>query len=135
MRKFGLIMAVTLMATTIGFSVMAATHTFAQGAPIRFAELRGRIRDTDGRPVAALKISLMNWFGTDLASAVTDENGTYDIRHITPGRYYAKFRPLAEHSRGQVVIIEVPARTVRMNLTVTRNPPALVRSDSAAAYA
>ena len=118
-----------------GFSVMAATHTFAQSAPIRLAELKGRIRDTHGRPVAALKISLMNWFGTDFGSAVTDENGVYDIRNITPGRYYVKFRPLAEHSRGQVVVMKIPARTMRMNLTVSRNPPALVRSESAVANA
>jgi protocatechuate 3,4-dioxygenase beta subunit len=133
MKKFGLIPALALLASMIGFSVMAETHTFARVMPIRLAEIEGTIRDTHGRPVAALKISLMNWFGIDLASGVTDEKGTYDIRNITPGRYYVNFRPLAEDSRGQVVMIQIPARKIRMNLTISRNPPALVRSDSAIA--
>jgi carboxypeptidase family protein len=131
MRKLIIMLAATLVASTIGISVMAQTHTFAPGAS-SLAEITGRIRDARGNPVAALKISLRNWFGADLTSAVTDDNGVYDLRNVIPGRYYFNFRPLAENSHGQTVIIDVPTHILHMDLTVTRNPPAMASTDAAA---
>lgn len=125
MRKFVRTLAATLVASMVGISVMAATHAFA---PVRFSEVAGRICDTHGRPVAALKISLRNWFGGNLGSAVTDQNGRYDLRDVIPGRYHFNFRPLAEDSLGETVIINVPSHFLHMNLTVTRNPPAMARA-------
>jgi protocatechuate 3,4-dioxygenase beta subunit len=128
MRKMFLMLMATLIASTIGISVMAQTHTFAPGASNRLIEITGRIRDTQGHPVAALKISLRNWFGFDLGSAVTDENGVFDLRNVAPGRYHCNFRPLAENSLGQTVILDVPAHFMHMNLTVNRNPSAMARA-------
>jgi protocatechuate 3,4-dioxygenase beta subunit len=128
MRKLIFMVAATLVASTIGISVMVATHTFAPGVSTGLIEITGRIRDTRGQPVAALKISLRNWFGADLASAVTDENGVFDLRNVMPGRYHFNFRPLAEDSSGETDIIDVPAHVLRMDLTVNRNPPAMART-------
>jgi protocatechuate 3,4-dioxygenase beta subunit len=125
MRKFVWMLAATLIASMIGISVMAQSHAFA---PVTFTEITGKVRDTHGRPVVALKISLRNWFGTDLGSAVTDRNGLYDLRKVIPGRYHFNFRPLAEDSLGETVIIDVPGHILRMNLTVRRNPSAMVRA-------
>jgi protocatechuate 3,4-dioxygenase beta subunit len=133
MRRLIFMLAATLVASTIGISVMAATHTFAPGVSTGLIEITGRIRDRRGQPVAALKISLRNWFGADLASAVTDENGIFDLRNVMPGRYHCNFRPLAENSHGETVIIDVPAHVLRMNLTVNRNPPAMARAHNAPA--
>ena len=130
MKKSSLVVAVTLVILTVGFSIEAATQTHAQGSSTQRTEITGKIRDIHGRPVAALKISLMNWFGADFGSAVTDDQGAFDIHNVAPGSYYVKFRPLAENSPGQVVIIRVPAHAMRMNLTVTRNPPAMARAQS-----
>ncbi len=125
MRKFIRMLAATLVASMIGISVMAQTHAFA---PVTFTEITGKIRDTHGQPVAALKISLRDWFGTDLACAVTDQNGVYDLRHVIPGRYHFNFRPLAEDSLGETLIIDVPDHFFHMNLTVRRNPSAMARA-------
>jgi protocatechuate 3,4-dioxygenase beta subunit len=128
MRKSILILAATLVASAIGISVMAAMHPFASGVPSGLIEITGRVRDTNGQPVAALKISLRNWIGADLASAVTDENGAFDLRNIVPGRYYFNFRPLAEDSSGETEIIDVPAHILRMNINGNRNPPAMAQA-------
>lgn len=130
MRKLLIMLAAALVASMIAMSVTAATHTFAPLA-LRQIEISGRIRDGRGKPVAALKISLRNWFGVDLASAVTDQNGIYHL-NVAPGRYYVNFRPLAENSRGETIIIDVPAHFLLMNLTVTRNPPAIARANDLA---
>src|SRR5579863_4096669 len=122
MRKLTIMFAATLLLWTVAISVLAA-HTFASGVPVGLIEITGRIHDTNGQPVAALKISLRNWFGADIASAVTDVNGVFDMRNVIPGHYHINFRPLGENSRGQTVIIDVPAHLLRMNLTVNRNPP------------
>jgi Carboxypeptidase regulatory-like domain len=128
MRKFTFILAVVLVGSTIGISMVAETASFGPAMPARMTEISGTIRDIHGRPVAALKISLRNWFGTDLASAVTNRKGMFDLREVIPGRYHINFRPLAENSTGQTMIIDVPAHKMRMNLTLTRNPPAIARA-------
>ena len=118
---------------TLGLSVQLAS----QGSLLRTrtggTEIIGRIRDMHGQPVAALKISLMNWFGVDFGSAVSDDKGIFHIENVTPGSYYVKFRPLAENSRGETMVIKVPAHSMRMNLTVTRNPPAMVSVEGSTA--
>jgi protocatechuate 3,4-dioxygenase beta subunit len=131
MKKLTIILAATLVASTIGISVMAESHTFAPTVSIRLIDITGKILDTRGHPVAALKISLRNWFGADLASTVTDESGVFDLRNVVPGRYYCNFRPLAENSRGETVILDVPAHILHMNLTANRNPPAMARAPNA----
>jgi hypothetical protein len=128
MKKLISMLAATLIASTIGISVMAESHAFAPAMSIGLSEITGRISDQRGNPVAALKISLRNWFGSDLVSAVSDVNGVFDLRNVIPGRYYFNFRPLGENSRGETVIIDVPTHLMRMNLTVNRNPPALARA-------
>jgi protocatechuate 3,4-dioxygenase beta subunit len=132
LKKFGILAAVVLTFMTIGLSFEGTTHSTLFGSPARLIELSGTIRDTQGRPVAALKVSLMNWFGESFGSAVTDDQGSFDIRNVAPGSYYAKFRPLAENSPGQVVIIYVPPHAIHMNMTVNRNPSALARAQSSA---
>lgn len=116
-----LVMAVSLVLLTM-------THSTSFGTTVRMADLSGTIRDTRGHPVAALKVSLMNWFGEGFGSAVTDDRGSFDIRHIAPGVYYITFRPLAENSRGQVVIFHVPPHPIHINMIVNRNPSALARA-------
>jgi hypothetical protein len=128
MGKSILILTATLVASAIGISVMVATHPFASRVPSGLSEITGRVRDTSRQPVAALKISLRNWIGADLASAVTDENGVFDLRNIVPGRYYFNFRPLGEDSSGETEIIDVPKHILRMNINVNRNPPAMARA-------
>jgi Carboxypeptidase regulatory-like domain len=125
-----LLIAATLIAMTVGVSMIAETATFVPAGPINLTEITGRILDIHGQPVAALKISLRDWFGSDLGSAVTDVNGVYDLRKITPGRYHCNFRPLAENSNGETVIIIVPSHSMRLNLTLNRNPPAIASTYS-----
>jgi hypothetical protein len=36
---------------------------------------------------------------------------------------------LGENSRGETMVIQVPSHPMRMNLTVTRNPPAIARAE------
>ena len=109
-----------------GFAILSSALSDEFRPPVRGTEISGRIRDLHGRPVAALKISLMNWFGADLGSAVSDDQGMFHLQNVAPGSYYVKFRPLAEDSRGETMIIQVPAHPMRMNLTVNRSPPAMV---------
>ena len=123
-----IVLAAVLSLSMIRLSVNAATREFAVSRTVELAEITGRIRDLDGHAVAGLKISLRNWFGSDLASAVTDENGVFDLRNLKPGHYHCNFRPLGERSRGETVILDLPARRVQMNLTVNRNPSALARA-------
>jgi len=133
LKKFGILAAVALTFMTIGLSFDDPNRVeWVVPSPARLIELSGTIRDTQGRPVAALKVSLMNWFGESFGSAVTDDQGSFDIRNVAPGSYYAKFRPLAENSPGQVVIIYVPPHAIHMNMTVNRNPSALARAQSSA---
>jgi hypothetical protein len=131
-KILGVLAAVTLTIMTLGFEFEGTTHSTPFGSPARLTELSGTIRDTQGRPVAALKVSLMKWFGEGFGSAVTDDQGSFDIRNVEPGSYYVKFRPLAENSPGQVVIFYVPPHATHMNMTVNRNPSALVRAQSSA---
>jgi protocatechuate 3,4-dioxygenase beta subunit len=130
LRKFGVLAAVALTIMTIGFEFEGTTHSTPFRPPARLIELSGTIRDTQGRPVAALKVSLMNWFGEGFGSAVTDDQGSFAIRNVAPGSYYVKFRPLAENSPGQVVIFYVPPHATHINMTVNRNPSALARAQS-----
>ncbi len=132
LKKFAVLAAGALTIMTIGFAFEGTTHSTPFGSPARLIELSGTIRDTQGRPVAALKVSLMNWFGEGFGSAVTDDQGSFDIRIVAPGSYYVKFRPLAENSPGQVVIIYVPPHAIHFNMTVNRNPSALARAQSSA---
>ena len=125
MRKFIRMLLATAVTLIIGISLTAQSRDFT---PATFTEIAGKIHDVHGRPAVAFKISLRNWLGDDLASAVTDQNGAYDLRQVIPGRYHFNFRPLAEESLGETIIINVPGHFFRMNLTVLRNPPALVRS-------
>ena len=131
LKKFGVLAAVALTILTLGFE-LEGTRSTPFGSSARLIDLSGTIRDTQGRPVAALKVSLMNWFGEGFGSAVTDDQGSFDIRNVAPGSYYVKFRPLAENSRGQVVIFYVPPHATHMNMTVNRNPSALARAQSSA---
>jgi Carboxypeptidase regulatory-like domain len=133
MRKLVIVLAAVLLVSMIRISVNAGTHAFAVPTAAEMAEITGRIRDINGHAVAGLKISLRNWFGSDLASAVTDENGVFDLRNVRPGRYHCNFRPLGERSRGETVMLDVPAHFLHMNLTVNRNPPALARAESSVA--
>ena len=130
LKKVSLLAAVALTIMTIGLSFHGTTHSTPFGSSARRIELSGTVRDTQGRPVAALKVSLMNWFGESFGSAVTDDQGSFDIPNVAPGSYYARFRPLAENSPGQVVIIYVPPRAVHMHMTVNRNPSALAYAQS-----
>jgi carboxypeptidase family protein len=124
-----------VIVVTLGLSVQLATQGSMLRTPTGGTEIIGRIRDMHGQPVAALKISLMNWFGVDFGSAVSDDKGIFHIENVTPGSYYVKFRPLAENSRGETIVIKVPPHSMRMNLTVTRNPPAMVSVESPTATA
>lgn len=74
----------------------------------------------------------MNWFGEGFGSAVTDDRGSFDIRNVTPGNYYVKFRPLAENSEGQVVTFHMPSHAIHINMIVNRNPSALARANGSA---
>src|SRR5579863_9684701 len=124
MNKIIRMLVVTLLVSTVAISVMAQTRAFAPAVSVRLVEITGKIRDLHGLPVVAFKVSLRNWFGEDLASAVTDSNGVFDLRNVRPGRYHFNFRPLAENSRGETVIIDVPTHLLHMDMTVNRNPPA-----------
>jgi hypothetical protein len=119
----------------LGLPVQLATQGYLLRTRTGGTEIIGRIRDMHGQPVAALKISLMNWFGVDFGSAVSDDKGIFHIENVTPGSYYVKFRPLAENSRGETMVIKVPPHSMRMNLTVTRNPPAMVSVEGSTATA
>jgi hypothetical protein len=134
MKKLIIVLAAVLSLSMIRISVNAATREFAVPRTVELAEITGRIRDIDGHAVAGLKISLRNWFGSDLASAVTDEDGVFDLRNVKPGHYHCNFRPLGERSRGETVILDVPAHRIQMNLTVNRNPPALARDEAKDTY-
>jgi hypothetical protein len=129
-KKSSLAVGFALVILIGGFSILTAALEDGSRPPLHGTEISGRIRDLHGRPVAALKISLMNWFGADLGSAVSDDKGIYHLRNVTPGSYYVKFRPLAEDSRGETMIIQVPAHPMRMNLTITRNPSAMASSEA-----
>ena len=132
LKKFGILATVALTFMTIGLLFEGTTHSTLFESPARLIELSGTIHDRQGRPVAALKVSLMNWFGEGFGSAVTDDQGSFDIRNVAPGSYYVKFRPLAENSPGQVVIIYVPPHAIHFNMTVNRNPSALAGAQSSA---
>lgn len=132
LKKFTAMVTVVLTVVTVGLAFEGTTHSSRFGTPVRLTELSGTIRDTQGRPVAALKVSLMNWFGAGFGSAVTDDRGSFEILNIAPGRYYLKFRPLAENSPGQVVVFYVPPHAIHMNMVVNRNPSALARAQSSA---
>jgi Carboxypeptidase regulatory-like domain len=122
-----------MLIVILGLPVQLATQGYLLRTRTGGTEIIGRIRDMHGQPVAALKISLMNWFGVDFGSAVSDDKGIFHIENVTPGSYYVKFRPLAENSRGETMVIKVPAHSMRMNLTVTRNPPAMVSVEGSTA--
>src|SRR5882762_6448789 len=62
-KKDRYLTAVALITMTIGLSFVGTIHSTPFGTPARLIELSGTVRDTQGRPVAALKVSLMNWFG------------------------------------------------------------------------
>jgi hypothetical protein len=132
LKKVGLLAVSALAILTVGIAFQGMTHSTSFGTPTRLTDLSGTIRDTGGHPVAALKVSLTNWFGEGFGSAVTDDRGSFDIRNITPGVYYVKFRPLAENSSGQVVIFHVPPHAVHINMVVNRNPSALARAHESA---
>jgi len=124
-----------MLIVILGLPVQLATQGYLLRTRTGGTEIIGRIRDMHGQPVAALKISLMNWFGVDFGSAVSDDKGIFHIENVTPGSYYVKFRPLAENSRGETMVIKVPPHSMRMNLTVTRNPPAMVSVEGSTATA
>ena len=126
------LLATAALVMTVCLASRTIIHSTSIGTTIRMADLSGTIRDTQGHPVAALKVSLMNWFGEGFGSAVTDDRGTFDIRHIAPGVYYITFRPLAENSPGQVVIFHVPPHPIHINMIVNRNPSALARARGSA---
>jgi hypothetical protein len=128
-KKSNRIVGMALGVLMVGFSMVLVPHAFALRPSASLTEITGRIRDIHGKPVAALKISLMNWFGADLGNAVSDDQGAFHIRNVVPGSYYVKFRPLGENSRGETMVIQVPSHPMRMNLTVTRNPPAIARAE------
>jgi Carboxypeptidase regulatory-like domain len=128
-KKSSVAVGLALIILIGGFSIMTVALSDRFTPQLRGTEISGRIRDMHGRPVAALKISLMNWFGADLGSAVSDDQGIFHIQNVAPGSYYVKFRLLAEDSRGETMIIQVPAHPMRMNLTVTRNPSAMASLD------
>jgi hypothetical protein len=128
MKKLSRISTICITIIVAGFTVMATVHPVA--ASVRSVEIKGVVSDVHGQPVESLKISLMNWYGGVRASAVTDDHGMYKIENVAPGRYYVRIRPLGMTSRGQMVVITVPPHRMRMNLTLSRNVPALVRADS-----
>jgi hypothetical protein len=128
-KKSNRIAGLALGVLIVGFSIALVPRAFALRPSTNLTEITGRIRDIHGKPVAALKISLMNWFGADLGNAVSDDQGAFHIQNVAPGSYYVKFRPLGENSRGETMVIQVPAHSMRMNLTVTRNPPAIARAE------
>lgn len=132
LKKVRLLAVSALAMLTIGSAFQGLTHSTSLAMSTRLSDLSGTIRDTGGRPVAALKVSLTNWFGQGFGSAVTDDRGSFDIRNVTPGVYYVKFRPLAENSPGQVVIFRVPSHAIHINMVVNRNPSALARAHESA---
>src|ERR1700722_6459134 len=91
LKKFTAMVTAVLTLLTVGFAFEGTTHSNPFGTPARLTELSGTIRDTQGLPRAALKVSLKNWFGEAFGSAVTDDRGSFDIRNVTPGRYYLEF--------------------------------------------
>jgi protocatechuate 3,4-dioxygenase beta subunit len=132
LKKVGLLAASALFILTVGIAFRGMTYSTSFATTTRPTDLSGTIRDTGGHPVAALKISLMNWFGEGFGSAVTDERGSFDIRNVAPGNYYVKFRPLAENSEGQVVTFHMPPHAIHINMIVNRNPSALARANGSA---
>ena len=132
LKKVGLPAVVAVVIMTVGVSFQGMAYLISLGTTAQLTDLSGTIRDTRGHPVAALKVSLMNWFGEGFGSAVTDDRGSFDIRNVAPGIYYVKFRPLAENSQGQVVIFHVPPHAFHINMVVNRNPSALARAHGSA---
>jgi Carboxypeptidase regulatory-like domain len=127
MKKLSPISIASLTIIAAALTMLATVHPAM--APERLVEIRGAVRDLHGQPVASIKISLMNWFGEVAASAVTDDNGTYQIENVAPRKYYVRIRPLAIAGRGQLVVITVPAHRMRMNMTLTRNIPAIASAE------
>jgi hypothetical protein len=134
LKTVGLLAMAALVLMTVGIAFQGITNSNSFGTSAGLTDLSGTVRDTGGHPVAALKVSLTNWFGEGFGSAVTDERGGFDIRNVAPGNYYVKFRPLAENSQGQVVIFNVPPHAVHINMVVNRNPSALARAQSSTGF-
>lgn len=128
-EKLLLPIALALFAATAALAGFTGFQIASLASPASRCEIIGRVRDLKGNPVAGLKISLRNWMGAEIASAVTDERGRYELRDIVAGRYHCNFRPLAEGSDGQTVILDVRAQLMRLNLTVTRNPSPMAAMD------
>lgn len=113
--------AAFIFAALVGSEARGSADAAAAG----LIKISGIVRDGKGQPVSGLKLSFTDWFGGIWGNAVTDLKGHYTISGMRPGHYYMRVRPLGIPGRGQLYDVQVPNRSIRLNLTLRLNVSAI----------
>jgi hypothetical protein len=93
------------------FAIIPATVAWS-------ADVVGHVANEAGQPVAGVQISLLGATGANEGSAVSDAQGSYEIRGLKAGAYRLMMK-------GQTVVSYVPTEGLTVNWGLSKTAPPL----------
>jgi Carboxypeptidase regulatory-like domain len=102
---------------------LAGMFAIITATPVLGADLVGHIANDAGQPAAGVQVSARNSSGVAAGSAVSDAEGSYEIRGLKPGAYTIAVK-------GQSVMSYLPEEglTVNWGLSSTAPPIAIAKA-------
>lgn len=96
----------------LGFLLFCLT---LPASPFQSFNLLGSVRDNQGKPVNAIRISLTDESYQPIRTVFTDTSGRFTFNGLNSGRYYLKVEPAGMPFEEQTVSLDLQALRVRAN--------------------
>lgn len=85
----------------------------------------GTVADANGAPVAGVELELLDSSGRVAGTAITGDNGGYELPCVPAGRYHLRLDPASTGVQGDTVAAPVGADGLVVNWTVDKDKPPL----------
>lgn len=125
MTSSGIKLGLPAFAMTTGVAALVWITLFGAAAQTaESGELRGTIRDAQGRPVAGATLRLQGQDESNVQTALTDAQGSYHFSALPPGVYrlHAEMKDRGDASASSIFVKPKEAKSLDLVLSVARAP-------------
>ena len=112
-------------------SLTAAILLLGMTSSAQAVEILGRVTTARGQAIGSIRVTVTDKSGTVISSSITDADGAYEIKGVTPGRYEIELLPLTGGSLGGLSNVRVGPHGSKVDLIVTERTPGYALRDRA----
>jgi protocatechuate 3,4-dioxygenase beta subunit len=94
------------------------------------AQLVGKLSDSQGTPVANMRVAISHADGSPARVLITDDRGKFEAGGLNPGDYKLILHPVTGGSLGAPLLLHLSPKGIRLQLRVVSNVHSMASNDA-----